>query len=215
MKRGWLRYVSSVATLLAATNFLSCGNQRKLVSIQVQPGSAKFLTPTTLSPIVFTSLGTYKHPPDTRDITKQVAWKTDNPDLLNIGGGIVTPKGGCGIGDISASVNDGGNLIIGYATVTVNNAADPLCPGGSTTQAVVIVTPAGSGSGMVSSIPAGISCPGTICGAQFTVGSTVTLTATPDSSSTFGGWTGCTSPTGNTCLLTVPSGTANVIATFN
>ena len=215
MSRGRLRYGLSAVVLLAAMNFLSCGNQRKVVSIIVQPGSAKFPTPTTKSPIVFTALGTYKHPPDTRDITKQVSWKTDNPDLLNIGGGIVTPMGGCGIGDISASVNDGGNLIIGYATVTVNNPADPLCPGGSTTQAVVIVTPAGSGSGIVTSIPAGISCPGTICGAQFTVGSTVTLTATPDSSSTFGGWTGCMSSTSNTCLLTVPSGTANVIATFN
>ena len=214
MTRSWLRYVLCATLLLAAANFLSCGNQRKLVSITIQPGSATFSTPTIINPAVFTALGTYKHPPDTRDITSQVTWKTDNPGLVNLGGGTVTPMGGCGIGDISASVNDGGNLIIGYATVTVNDPTDPLCPGGSITQAVVIVTPAGLGSGVVTSTPAGISCPGTICGAQFTVGSTVALTATPNSGSSFGGWTGCTSST-NTCSLTVPAGTANVIATFN
>ncbi len=214
MMRIWLRYLLGAAALLAAMNFVSCGNQRKLVSITIQPASATFPAPNITNPAVFTALGTYKHPPDTRDITSQVTWKTDNPGLVNFAGGIVTPKGGCGIGDISASVNDGGNLIIGYATVTVNDPTDPRCPGGSITQAVVIVTPAGLGSGVVTSTPAGISCPGTICGAQFTVGSTVVLTATPNSGSTFGGWSGCTSST-NICSLTVPAGTANVIATFN
>jgi hypothetical protein len=216
MMRVWLRYVLSVAALLAAMNFLSCGNQRRLVSIEVRPIGATFFTPLPGGPpIVFTALGTYKHPPDTRDLTAQVAWKTDNPGLLNIAGGSVTPKGLCGIGNLSASVNDSGNLIIGYATVTVNDPTDPNCPGGKTTQAVVSVTPAGAGTGIVSSVPGGITCP-TTCGAQFTVGDTISLMATPTSPSTFGGWgTGCTQISGNTCFITVPIGGTNVTATFN
>jgi hypothetical protein len=216
MDRSWLRYLLSAAALLAAMNFLSCGNQRRLVSIEIRPSSATFLGPQSGGPpIVFTALGTYQHPPDTRDITALVAWKTDNPGLLNIAGGSVTPNGQCGIGNLSASVNDSGNLIIGYATVTVDDPTNPLCPGGKTTQAVVSVTPIGAGAGTVTSVPAGISCPAT-CGAQFTVGDTILLTATPTSPSTFGGWgTGCTSVSGNMCSITVPTGSTSVTATFN
>ncbi len=214
----WLRYVSSGVALLAAMNFLSCGNQRRLVGIEVRPHAATFFGPLPGgAPIVFTALGTYKHPPDTRDITTQVAWKTDNPGLLNIAGGSVTPNGECGIGNLSASVNDSGNLIIGYATVTVNDPTNPVCPGGGTTQATVIVTLLGpSGAGTVTSVPAGISCPSGTCGALFTVGSPVVLTATPTLGHSFvNGWSGCTVASGNTCSITVPPGTTNPTATFN
>ena len=51
------------------------------------------------------------------------------------------------------------------------------------------VTIAGTGLGTVTSSPAGISCPGD-CNEPYSVGTSVTLTATPDASSTFGGWTG-------------------------
>lgn len=48
---------------------------------------------------------------------------------------------------------------------------------------------AGTGSGKVSSSPAGIDC-GATCSGSFTAGSQVTLTATADSGFTFGGWSG-------------------------
>ena len=51
------------------------------------------------------------------------------------------------------------------------------------------VTIAGTGSGTVTSSPTGISCPGD-CSEPYSVGTTVTLTATPDATSTFAGWTG-------------------------
>jgi hypothetical protein len=56
-------------------------------------------------------------------------------------------------------------------------------------RAVVTVTTAGSGSGAVTSAPAGIDC-GAICQAPFTSGIEVTLTAVPASGSAFAGWTG-------------------------
>ena len=56
-------------------------------------------------------------------------------------------------------------------------------------QRTLTVQVAGSGSGSVTSSPAGISCPPT-CSARFAQGTTVTLTPTPDPGSTFAGWSG-------------------------
>jgi hypothetical protein len=70
---------------------------------------------------------------------------------------------------------------------------------------------AGTGSGAVTSAPAGISC-GTTCSGVFAAGSTVVLTATPNASSTFTGWSGACSGTG-TCTVTM-SAARSVTATF-
>lgn len=51
------------------------------------------------------------------------------------------------------------------------------------------VSKTGSGSGTVTSDPAGINC-GDTCSAQFVFSTDVTLTATPDAGSIFGGWSG-------------------------
>ena len=220
MNERWLRYVLCLTALFAAVNFLSCGNKLKLVSIDLQPGSAKFLTPDPNGLIVFTALGTYIHPPATRDITGRVTWTTDNPQLLVVTKGVVSPQPGnvCGVGDIYANFNDGGNLITAFATITVNDPTRPICPGGSTTQGAVSVTiagPAGTAGGSVMSAPAGIACPPGLCIAQFTVGTTVGFNATPSSGHTFAGWTGCTPGGGNSCSLLVPTGNTSVTATFN
>jgi Bacterial Ig domain/K319L-like, PKD domain/Bacterial pre-peptidase C-terminal domain/Divergent InlB B-repeat domain len=60
----------------------------------------------------------------------------------------------------------------------------------------------GNGGGSITSNPFGIICPSSICTAAFTLGTTVTLTATPQVS-TFDGWSGggC-SGTGN-CVVTM------------
>ena len=68
-----------------------------------------------------------------------------------------------------------------------------------------------SGSGTVSSSPAGISCPST-CSASFSDGAAVSLSATPASGYSFSGWSGACSGTGN-CAFTI-SGATNVSASF-
>ncbi|TAK09410.1 MAG: fibronectin type III domain-containing protein, partial [Candidatus Manganitrophaceae bacterium] len=73
------------------------------------------------------------------------------------------------------------------------------------------VTNEGPGSGTVTSDPIGISCQPT-CQADFNFGA-VTLTATPDSGSAFGGWTGCNSADGTSCTVNMNAAKA-VTATF-
>jgi hypothetical protein len=76
---------------------------------------------------------------------------------------------------------------------------------------ILIVSTSGTGSGTISSNPAGISC-GPTCSASITTGTSVTLTATPSSGSTFTGWTGSCSGSG-TCQMSMDAA-KSVIATF-
>jgi len=73
------------------------------------------------------------------------------------------------------------------------------------------VSKAGDSSGAVTSIPAGIDC-GSDCSGAFTYGTLVTLTAVPDTGSTFAGWAGACSGAGE-CAVTM-TGTLHVTATF-
>ena len=63
----------------------------------------------------------------------------------------------------------------------------------SSTQTYTLsVNKAGTGTGVVTSSPAGINC-GSDCSESYNSGTSITLTATPDASSTFTGWSGaCT-----------------------
>ncbi|HEY5580364.1 MAG TPA: carboxypeptidase regulatory-like domain-containing protein [Rhodoferax sp.] len=76
----------------------------------------------------------------------------------------------------------------------------------------LVVSLAGTGSGSVTSSPAGISC-GATCSAGFASGTSVTLTATPSTGSTFTGWSGACSGTGS-CVVTKTATTQTVTATF-
>jgi len=209
-----------VALTLIATSWLSCGLDHKLVAIEIQPAAGfNFATPDPAAQGVFTAIGTYVHPPGTADITSKVTWKTDVPQLLVVTGGVVSPQPGnvCGIADVYADFNSGGNFVTNFATVTVNDRTRVDCPGGSTTQASVTVSPTPSDGGTITSVPAGIACnvAGGTCGALFNVGSTVTLTESPLGAHTFTSWAGCNPPAAQTCSLTVPTNGIIVGATFN
>lgn len=81
-----------------------------------------------------------------------------------------------------------------------------------TTSFQLTVTLAGSGSGMVTSTPAGISCPST-CAASFASGTKVKLTPAPAKGSYFAAWTGACKGT-SACTLTMSTNQA-ATATFN
>lgn len=75
----------------------------------------------------------------------------------------------------------------------------------------VTVSKAGTGSGTVASSPSGVDCGGT-CSASFNAGTSVGLSATPATGSTFTGWSGACTGTGG-CTLVVDAA-KSVTATF-
>lgn len=74
------------------------------------------------------------------------------------------------------------------------------------------VATSGSGSGTVTSTPAGISC-GPTCLSYFANGSTATLSATPAAGSSFAGWSGAGCSGTSTCAVAMNAAQA-VTATF-
>jgi len=106
----------------------------------------------------------------------------------------------------------------GCDTVTVDDTCQVSISGDKNVTATFDVQPrldvstAGTGSGSVTSSPAGIEC-GATCSGLFDHGTSVTLTATPAASSTFTGWSGGGCSGTGTCDVTLNADTT-VTATF-
>ena len=221
MKRSYIGLAMGTLVAIGAVLSLpSCGHDQKLVSLTVQPsGGFVFPTPASGATGQYTATATYIHPPATKDVTSQATWAVDD-NVVSINAGLVTTNGSCGSADVSATMPEGtgggSNIVIAYSFVTVKDTTNPNCPGGSSTVGELVVTPAGNGLGTVTSQPSGISCPGTTCGAQFSAGDSVLLTAAPGANSSFGGWSGCTVGANlNQCNAIIQgAGVVNVTATF-
>jgi phospholipase C len=101
----------------------------------------------------------------------------------------------------------------GTATCAVTlNAATTVTATFNPAPVQLTVQNTGTGTGSVSSEPAGITC-GTTCSASFPNGTSVTLTATPATGSAFAGWSGaCTGAA--TCVVDLTAA-ATATATFN
>jgi hypothetical protein len=204
MSRKWL----SIIVLIAVATFLlsvsSCGFNQHLVSIQVQPSGATFQA--VGASIVFKAIGTYIHPPATKDITDLVTWSVDSQNLVTITDtSLVTALSICGSGNLTASYYDSPNLVSGSAFLTGNGQGTSAC-----NQAILTVNIVGSGSVIDST--GVIKCPGT-CSADYALGSTIGLTATIGSGASQVNWTNCNSFAGNTCTVVLNVDTT-VTATF-
>lgn len=119
--------------------------------------------------------------------------------------------GGCtgilGSFDVGPGAGDaGGGGIEGGSTDGGTDGPVPPSPFSIT------VVKNGNGKGTVTSAPAALDC-GTICAAAYPAGTSVTLTATPEAPSLFGGWGGACSGTAP-CTVTVDKVVA-VTATFS
>jgi len=205
MSRKWFSAVILIATATLFLSFSSCGFNQHLVSIQVVPPGATFNS--VGSSVIFKAVGTYDHPPETKDITNKVQWSVDSQNLVTITNtSLVTALSICGSGNLTASFYDSPNYVSGSAFLTGGGAGTAAC-----NQAVLTVNIVGAGSVVDST--AVIKCPGT-CSAEYALGSTIGLTATPGSGASQTTWTNCSSFVGNTCTVVLNFDTT-VTATFH
>jgi hypothetical protein len=227
MKRSFIGLaMGALMAVGAALSLPSCGHDQKVVSVTITPTTSTFLEPGFTPPPPnptqqYTATATYIHPPATKDVTSQATWKIDNGVATLVSPGLFTATpppagfstGPCGVADISASVPEGtggsSNIVTAVATVTVNNPADTLCPGGGKLGTLAVGV---SGPGSLTSLPGPISCTATggTCIATFSVGASVLLTA-----SSIPVWQNCPAATGTTtCVVTIPTGGTAVSASF-
>lgn len=194
----------------------SCARNQHLVSINIQPGNGTFGAVDPSAFFQYRAYGTYIHPPKTVDITNQVTWQSDNPQVAQFTGpGTVSPNTNCGVAQIFATMHDSPNDIVSnLVSITVNGPVSLGCPQGTATNILSLNVTSGATDGVITSSPAGINC-GSMCAVAFPSGSTVSLTAAPDTGHTFLGFTsGCTSVSGNTCSVTM-NGDVTVTASFD
>jgi hypothetical protein len=104
-------------------------------------------------------------------------------------------------------------LIVGSAGLVAACGGGSYEPPSTSTGPALTVARDGTGSGSVSSSPAGIAC-GTACLQSFSSGTAVSLTATPDLGSVFVGWTGGGCSGTGTCQVAVTAATT-VTAKFD
>ncbi|HEV8046979.1 MAG TPA: Ig-like domain-containing protein [Terriglobales bacterium] len=128
-----------LALILAVTLVgAGCGTSQQLVGINIEPTTETFGSATTPVQddaglnVQLRALGTYIHPPATKDITNQVTWVSNTPQMVTVTStGLITATGrACGNTLISATVNknstDGGLSSPG-AVVTGNMTANVTC----------------------------------------------------------------------------------------
>jgi hypothetical protein len=230
MNGKWLSLVVLVAAASLLLGLNSCGRSQELVAIQIQPvvetfGASNIPVPSDGGLTVqLRALGTYIHPPVTKDITAEVTWASNDTQMMTVdASGLLTVTGfSCGGSLISATIRtntSAGGLSSSGAIVTGYMTGNVVCftTGGGTGNPALTLTFQGAGTGTVASNPAGLSCtnPGPCVTQAFLSGTPVTLTATPTGTSTSVSWAGCDSPAStNPCTLTLV-GNRNVTVTFN
>jgi Bacterial Ig-like domain (group 2) len=183
-----------------------CGHDQELIAITVQPPIETFGAPNIPVSadaglnVNLRAYGSYIHPPVTKEISGQVTWSSNTPQMVTVdAAGTITATGNaCGNTLVSATMAAShGGIQVGFMTATV------VCfTGAGPTGPSLIVNFAG-GRGTVISSPAGIACSQT-CGFIFNTGASVMLTASPTAPSTSATWTaGCDTISGNTCTVTM------------
>ena len=135
--------LSALLGLFLAAFLLStmsaCGHDQQLESITIIPAVENFGSTKTPVPddaglnVQLRALGSYIHPPVTKDITRQVTWTSNTPQMVMVdANGVITATGlACGGAIISATIvtnhSDGAISSTG-ALVTGSMTANVICP---------------------------------------------------------------------------------------
>jgi hypothetical protein len=138
----------------------------------------------------------------TVDLTNQVSWQSSDVKVATINPAGLALGNFTGTTTITAiGKSNSGAAIAATSNLTVGNA------GGGVVLPALTVYRVGLGTGTVTSLDGVINCTsggGAGCTGNFVFGTPVTLTATPASGSTFGGWSSnCIPDTATTCTVTM------------
>src|SRR5271165_809709 len=138
MIRKWLSIFALIAAAISLLSVSSCGDPQELISITVQPSVETIGNSSTPvqddagSEQQLRALGSYIHPPVTKDITSQVTWASNDTQMFTVSStGLLTATGlACGGSLISATVNtnaDGSGVSSSGAIVTGYMTANVVC----------------------------------------------------------------------------------------
>jgi predicted outer membrane repeat protein len=120
---------------------------------------------------------------------------------------------GCsGTGTCQVTMSAAESVTATFTRVPPPSVPPPSVPPQTGSSVTLTVVRAGSGSGTVTSGPAGIDC-GSNCSAVFAEGTHVVLSAAPAGQSRFAGWSGACATASTTCTVTLSADT-RVTATF-
>jgi hypothetical protein len=219
----WISIFGLAVAGCLLSSLSSCARSQQLEGITISPSGFTYFSPAApnapQTPIQLTAYGSFIHPPQTKNITSQVTWTSDQAIVADVSSsGGLTAGTACGTANITATYatdgNANGNLIVGFMTVTVEGPASEGCPTGTATQNLTVSVSNGAADGTITSTPSGIDC-GPTCAATFPAASVVTLTAVPVAGHNFLGYqSGCTSISGSTCSVTMDSD-VTVTASFD
>lgn len=139
MSNRWSALLGVFLAAFLLSTMSACGHDQQLQSITVIPAVENFGS--TKIPVVddaglnvqLRALGSYIHPPVTKDITSQVTWTSNTPQMVTVdANGVITATGlACGGTIISATIvtnhSDGAISSTG-ALVTGSMTANVICP---------------------------------------------------------------------------------------
>ncbi len=117
----------------AGLTLLSCSSGQQLETITITPSAEIFGAPDPTANVQLRALGAYVHPPATKDLTNQVTWASNTPQVVIVNNtGLLSPAGiGCGGAIVSATLKTNDptdNVVVGMMTATVDNINVPSCP---------------------------------------------------------------------------------------
>jgi hypothetical protein len=217
---------AALAVVCFLLAMLSCARDQQLVSITVKPDTETFgdsNTPVSAdagSSVNLQALGNYIHPPVQKNITNQVVWSSNTPQMVTVDpAGVLTATGlACGNALVSASVqtnSSAGGRSSSGAVITGFMTANVVCFGAGTGGADLPLTVVfGGGTGTITSVPAGLGCAST-CSNSFPSGTSVMLTGTPTGGLTTVTWLGCDAINGNVCTVNLTTNSRTVTVTFS
>ena len=141
MNRKWLSIAALLIAAAVLLNLSGCARSQQLESITVTPQGTS-ITLTGQGQVLgtqFTALGTYIHPPETKDVTSKAVWTTDSPSIITLDPnqpGLVNTTGeGCGTNlGVTASIYSdpsspsSGSVVTGSTVMSVTFSGSNTCP---------------------------------------------------------------------------------------